>query len=453
MSEDILPPFGLGYIATHLKRNDIDIEIIDAVNEKISLTELDEKISIKRPRFIGINIFTTNYELVKKFVESLSIETHIIVGGMATKALYKRILKWETKNEIDIVIGDGELITHDIVTESFNRECFIEYPELKRRVFKIDRNSKYFIESISKLDVDRSLFINEPVLNIYEKNEVCIITSRGCIYDCAFCAAARSQNREFTVRERSEKSIINELVEIKNKYPEVESIRILDDIFLKSKDSIKMASKIFKDFNFEWRSMAHIRTFSNVSELDIIELKNSGCVELFIGIESGSPEILKRINKNVFPDRIISNLERLFKAGINVKGYFIFGFPEETEEDAEMTYSLALEIQKISIKYGVRFRTSVFQFRPYHGTRIFKELTHNKQIEENIEIHENKTLNEMIGREQFNFHGKNFSKISIETIHDYICKTNNISWDSKNQSHNHLKIRNKEEFVRRVDYI
>ena len=61
-------------------------------------------------------------------------------------------------------------------------------------------------------------------------------------------------------------SIITELNEIISKYPMVKSVRILDDLFLKSNESIKKAYEIFSEFDLEWRSMAHVRTFSKIKQ-------------------------------------------------------------------------------------------------------------------------------------------------------------------------------------------
>ena len=99
--------------------------------------------------------------------------------------------------------------------------------------------------------------------------------------------------------------------------------------------------------------MAHVMTFNNVEESVMNELKASGCYELFIGIESGSPKILGEINKTKSIDTIIRNLTKVFKAGINMKGYFIYGFPGETSEDMEMTFQLSLKLKELSISYGL----------------------------------------------------------------------------------------------------
>ena len=436
--EDSLPPYGLGYIATNLQNNNINVELLDAINQKLNINELKSRIESFTPDFLALNIFTTNYELVKELINSLNIKTNIIIGGLATKSLYNNILNWNTKNHIDIVIGDGELITKDIVTNSIREKSYTEDKKLKRRVFKIDKESVYYVKDISNTPLNRKFFLNEPVRNVYNCLEINLITSRGCIYDCSFCAAAHSQNSEYGVRERTSVSIENELKDITLKYPEVSSIRILDDLFLKSKSTIQKATNIFSKFDLTWRSMAHIRTFTNIEQEYLTELRKSGCIELFIGIESGSTRILKSMNKTTNINLIKKSFSKLFNAKINVKGYFIFGYPGETKHDAEKTYNLAIDLNKMSIKYGAKFRTSVFQFRPYHGTEIYDQLNKEHPNLHKQQVSQNKELSKLIGREQFNFHTNNYSKISLDSIHDYICKTNIIQWNNKKTRHYNL---------------
>ena len=69
-NEQYLSPLGLGYIATYLeKTNDIDVEIVDCVKDRKSVQDIISYIDKTKPDFVGINIFTQNYELVKNIVE------------------------------------------------------------------------------------------------------------------------------------------------------------------------------------------------------------------------------------------------------------------------------------------------------------------------------------------------------------------------------------------------
>jgi anaerobic magnesium-protoporphyrin IX monomethyl ester cyclase len=423
--EDSLPPIGLGHIATILSNDGINVKLIDAVYQRISLSDLITTINTLKPDFVASNIFTTNYELVKDLFEGINFKTHFIIGGLSTKQLYKDVLTWSTSNEIDIVTGDGELITLDIIKNQLKEPPF--HREGNKRVFLVDGKSKYEVKDISNVPLDRSFFLNEPVLHLLGFTEANIVTSRGCIYNCAFCAAARSLNKDYSIREKSEQSIVKELNDIISKYPKVNSIRVLDDLFLKTNHTVQKAINVFSNFNLHWRSMAHVMTFNNVDEVIMNNLKASGCYELFIGIESGSPKILGEINKTKNIDIIITNLTKIFKAGINMKGYFIYGFPNETKEDMEMTFGLASKLKEISIANGVNFRTSVFQYRPYHGTQIYHDLEikgKNLSVEQ---IQPNQELSRLVGRLQFNFHNGNYSKVDCNVLHDYIYRTINLN--------------------------
>ena len=423
--EDSLPPLGLGYIATALKDNGINVQLIDAIHERISLSQL-LKVSIDiNPSFIALNIFSTNQDIVKDFVESINFQTHFIIGGLSTKQLYEEIFKWDTPNPIDIVTGDGELISVDIIKNKLK-----EVPAQvgnNKRWFVVDSKSIYQVKDISGVALDRKFFLNEPVIHPLGFIEANIVTSRGCIYNCSFCAAAKSLNSEYGIREKSESSIKEELTDILNTYPKVNSVRVLDDLFLKSNASVEKAINVFSNLSINWRSMAHVMTFNKVDNTTMTRLRNSGCYELFIGIESGSPRILSSINKTKQLSTIIENLSKVFEAGINMKGYFIYGFPDETDEDMEMTYQLATKLKKIAQSNGVTFRTSVFQYRPYHGTQIYHDLEAKGNNLLTQTIQPNTVLSNLVGRIQFNFHNGNYSKVDNKVLHHYIYRTININ--------------------------
>lgn len=419
--EEYLSPLGLGYIATYLKKVGLEVLLLDSVKERLGVEDILKQVSEIKPEFVGINVFTQNYELVQYIIEKMSIQCECFVGGQVVKSIYETILDWKTSNKVNIIIGEGELIIPAIVLENC-KEKPIEHLDNKF-VYKVDMNSQYFPEDISKIYLDRSFLKDEIINNHYGEKEAAIITSRGCAYDCAFCGGARGLNKDISIRMKDVESVKHEIAEICDLYPDLKSIRILDDLFLRNETSISQAADIFQEFSqLHWRGMVHV--LSLIKCLDKIQLlKNCNCKELFVGIESGSNTIRKRINKLGDISSVISVIRELLIHGIDVKGYFMYGFPDETQEDMEETYKLACELRNISEKCEGTFRPSVFQFRPYHGTRLYNEI-----LEKGIDIpncHYN-SLYTLKGRSQFNFCSGNYSRVPDEILEEYIVKTQKI---------------------------
>ncbi|WP_456421025.1 B12-binding domain-containing radical SAM protein [Lutibacter sp.] len=421
-NEDYLPPLGIGIVVSSL--DEYDIEFVDSIADNLSLQEVLSKINAIKPDFILINIFTTNFLLIKKIVENILINTHWIIGGLSTKSLYSEIFKWETHNLIDVIYGDGELIVNDIINSSLQEQPIQK--DNSKRYFIVNKTSKYYVKDISEEKLNREIFKNEPQINIHNELEISIYTSRGCPYNCAYCVAASSRNRDLgVVRRKNSNKIIAELDEIKTIYPKVTAIRVLDDLFLSNKQSFNEATLIFNRFRFNWRAMCHIKSINSIEDKVLENIKDSGCRELFVGIESGSPQILKRIHKTDNIDTILKSVERVLKIGISVKGYFICGFPNETVDDLRKTYELATKLTDFSKKHKGKFRNSTFQFRPYYGTELYDEIVEVSNISKDSILYKVKisdSINKNVRDKSFNFDSGNYSLISDEELNNYIKK-------------------------------
>lgn len=283
------------------------------------------------PDYIGINIFTQNYEIVKFIIENIRITCVCFIGGQVVKSIYHDIIQWNIQNRLNIIIGEGEFIIPALVLGVCNQKP--EEQKNQKFVYRVNKESEYYPKDISNVFLHRKYLKNEIVDNHYGEKEVAIITSRGCAFDCAFCGGARSLNKDVTTRIRTEKSVILEIKEILSTYPDVQSVRILDDLFLRNSKSIDIANNIFSEFpQLSWRGMVHALSLAGNIE-KVKKLRNGRCRELFIGIESGSERVRRKINKLGSPDDVMIVSSEILKNGIDLKGYFIYGFPEESKED------------------------------------------------------------------------------------------------------------------------
>ncbi len=421
--EDYLPPLGLGYIATQLSYSGINVRIVDCVKERLGIKDIQSLLKEQKPDYIGINIFTQNYDIVKEIIEGCPLETTMVVGGQMVKYVYNEILHWHVHTPLVAIIGEGELIVPAIALGN----C-VEKPIACHGTsvaYRVDRNSKYYPGCLDSIHLNRSLLKDDIVMNHYKQKEAAIITSRGCMYNCAFCGGANNLNREVSIRFRNPKEVGEEISEIIRLNPEVASIRVLDDLFLRNEASIKDAIELFGNCrSLTWRGMAHILTFAKTLHC-LPSLKESGCRELFVGIESWSIEMREKIHKAGTPTEVFEVISALLQAGINVKGYFMYGFPNETANDADYTFALAKKLTLAARGTSGRFRLSVFQFRPYHGTQLYNEIIESGRKIKSIT--RNDDLNIMSRRSQFNFQSGNYSSIEDSLLNDYILKTQGLS--------------------------
>ena len=222
----------------------------------------------------------------------------------------------------------------------------------------------------------------------------------------------------------SEEAVIRDLTNIRRRYKEVTHIRVLDDLFLKNLQSIEKAIRIFAQLPYRWRAMAHVQTFGRTSDRVLSSLHDHGCTELSVGVESGSPTVLRRIHKTSDVNVIKGALRSVMNAGISLKTYFIYGFPGETREEFLQTYVLAQSLRNMALEAGVSFRPSVFQFRPYHGTEMYYELAacSDEQLDVTA-VYESRDLSSSIGRSQFNFDSGNYSQEDTKLVHEFIERT------------------------------
>lgn len=425
--EQYLSPLGLGYIATYLEKAGIDVTIVDCVKERKSVNDIVDFINKTHTDYIGINIFTQNYEMVKYIIESITITCDCFIGGQVVKSIYLDILRWNTQNRLNIIIGEGEFIIPALVSGRCKQ--IPEQENDQKVVYRVNKNSEYFPKDISNIFLNRKYLGNEIIYNHYGEKEIAIITSRGCAFDCAFCGGAKSLNKDITTRIRTEESVITEIREILSAYPDIQSIRVLDDLFLRNGKSIDMTNNIFLKFpHLSCRGMVHVLSLAKDVE-KVKKLRRGRCRELFIGIESGSESVRRKINKLGTIDDIITVSKAILESGIDLKGYFIYGFPGETKEDFQKTYELASKIKEISTNTTGTFRTSVFQFRPYHGTQLYNEIVKSTGIIHECEF--NQSISKFEGRSQFNFDFGNYSKEKDEILNQYIIKTQELTKEEK----------------------
>jgi radical SAM superfamily enzyme YgiQ (UPF0313 family) len=112
-----------------------------------------------------------------------------------------------------------------------------------------------------------------------------------------------------------------------------------------------------------------VRISKELLDLDYcMQLKQSGCVMLKLGLESGDQGVLDKMRKGIELSTASQVLKNLHKAGIATYVYLLFGTPHETEAEARRTLAFIVE-HKNAISF---LNLAIFNMPLGHGAEEFK---------------------------------------------------------------------------------
>jgi radical SAM superfamily enzyme YgiQ (UPF0313 family) len=166
-----------------------------------------------------------------------------------------------------------------------------------------------------------------------------IMTTRGCPYECKFCASPKLWQR--TIRFRRPEEVVREIKYLVDNFG-VKEIHLEDDNFtLKREHAEKICQLILKEkIKVAWATPNGIR--ADKVDLKLLKLmKKAGCYFVAFGIESGNQEILNNVAKHSNLDIIRKAVSLAHQAGLITQGFFIFGLPGETKQTIRNTIDFA----------------------------------------------------------------------------------------------------------------
>jgi anaerobic magnesium-protoporphyrin IX monomethyl ester cyclase len=185
-----------------------------------------------------------------------------------------------------------------------------------------------------------------------------IMTSRGCPFSCSFCVTETRQ-----VRYRSIEHILTEVRHVKAAYGTTQ-FSFKDDSFTVNPKRVSefCSALVGENLHIGWECNTRVDL---VNEDMLIGMKKAGCNSIKVGIESGSQEVLGRMNKGITLDQARQAAALFRKTGIHWTGYFLMGTPGETVEDLYKTLDFMYEIRPDFASIGV--------YEPFPGTAMFEE--------------------------------------------------------------------------------
>jgi len=311
----IAPPLGLLYLASYVLKHypDWDIKVLDLNTRKGGmLADGTEDI-------IGISVASTQINMARDYcwlLKDTYPHIHIIIGGPHPTTLPEESLKI---TDADIAVcGEGE--------RAFLRIC-------EGRLLGCD----HIINEGYIQDLDTIPFPARELLDFSKYTRTIagqpatnMITSRGCPGQCTFCDQDVWGNK---LRFHSAEYVLAEIDDIKTKTG-INRILFLDDTLTFNRGRMFDICKGLRDRGVIWRGW----TRANCIDEGLVDMMyRSLCHSLCLGVESGSPRILKNIKKGITPEQNLAGVKMIHDAGIKCRISLMIGCPGETHDTIQET--------------------------------------------------------------------------------------------------------------------
>jgi len=387
-------PLGIGYVGAVLEREGFEVGIIDCPSEGYDtltdigkdrvvygLTEpqIREKIERFRPDVVGISCLFSTLEkrmlAVARIVREIDPTVPIVLGGPHVSAYYERLI---AHPEVDYcVIGEGEETALALMRalnagggiENVPALCYRRGGQaiIQPRVSYIQDLDAVPFPARHLVDMNAYFRISEPQgLRFDGERRVRVVqmtTSRGCPFQCTYCGKNVTWGKSY--RTRSAKNVLDEMEFLINKYG-VEHFAFQDDNFTAD---MERAAAIFdgiveRKFNITWEGPNGLGV-NFLSPALLEKMKASGCTSFTIAVESANDTTLLRVKKPNYIKLAPPIVKKAKELGIEVRGFFMIGFPGETLDEVQRTVAYARKMQLAVSNFAI--------VTPLPGTVLFQQ--------------------------------------------------------------------------------
>ena len=359
----VLPPLGLAYMAAVLSESDYDVSIVD-----LNVAQDKQSIPDDNCDLAGITLDTSRYYKGMEYARILKSKgTKVVVGGPHASFMAEEIL---VSGSADFVVrGEGEQTVLDLVkalSEGGN------LAQIKGLSYAVDSEVIHNSDRTYSDDLDTLPFPARHLLNMdrYQTSKLgtrsitSILTSRGCPYQCSFCASSKLSGTFW--RARSVESIIEEILFVKDTYG-YRAFAFVDDNFtLNPQRVIDLCKEICKhDLDIHWWCFSRVDTIVRNPEM-VSLMYEAGCRSTYVGIESRNQETLDSYNKKISADISREAISILKDNKIEMTASFIIGALNEDREMVKDTLRFAKSLNPNTVSFTI--------LTPYPGTDLFEQV-------------------------------------------------------------------------------
>ena len=368
-------PVNLLYLASSLLKHHFEVEIVDANAFGLSDAAVADRMRQKNPDLIGISLLSETMPetfLLCQRLRAACPSARLVLGGPHANAEPRTVL--EEFSSVDLVLtGECEESLAGLCQAIKQRDDYSRVPGLYQRRGGeiIGTGPADPVQNLDGLGLSARHLLSEAYRSdkyymILEKQRPVetLLTSRGCPFRCAFCS-----NIPGPFRARSPESVVAEIVE---RYESgITGFDIADANFTHDPDrAMRIFDLIIReklDISFRFKS----RTTVIRKEL-VDKARQAGAYLVSMGMESGSQEILGRMNKKTQIETNVRACRTVLEAGLKLNTGWIVGFPGETPETIRQTIRLILAVKPTT--------ANILRLIPYPGTAVYEQARAEKRL-------------------------------------------------------------------------
>lgn len=391
-SNPITPPLGLAYLAAMLRENGTQVQVIDGIAENVEqfiehdgyifqgLT-IDETVERIDPKvdIVGLScMFTQDWPVMVQMMRAIRArfpDVMIVAGGEHITALPEFSLN--DCPELDVcALGEGEETMVDLVNHLDTHQelgdvpgiAYREGTEIKRtaprkRIRDVD-SLPYPAWDLFPMDVYMD---SRNAHGVYLGRSIGILATRGCPYKCTFCSNPVMYGNLWMAR--SPANVLDEIESYIEKW-KIQNVDFYDLTFILKKSWIIEFCRLIEERGLKFTWQLPTGTRSEVIDDEVsAALFRTGCRNITYAPESGSPETLKKIKKQVHLPKLVESIRSALRNKINVKCNIIIGFPHETRREIFETIKFCWKLAWLGVH-----DVGIFLFSPYPGSQLFEEL-------------------------------------------------------------------------------
>lgn len=269
-------------------------------------------------------------------IKERSPSTRIVVGGFHASAAPDECLREEAVDQV--VVGEGEKAFLRILNGD-------ESPIVRGEAF----------DELSEIRPDRELIRNDRTVDLCESmsggmRAASFQSVRVCPFNCAFCServvTGKHDARRNPVRERDAGHLLDEIEAVAARYS-LNYFKFVDATWNTSRSSTEKIVRFCEEKNkrgnrLPWEANLHA---ARVDKKMLALMRSAECRLINVGCESGSQRILNQMRKCVRVEQVRDVFRWGREVGLERRGYFLLGMPDETVDDIRLTEKLVEEIE------------------------------------------------------------------------------------------------------------